>query len=410
MSRLERLLELVADRPEGRKVDIPAIVRALTPTQQQIIEGIGLLIRRGLVDGATLRRRVGPPPKNNGGCRADDVPAAVILPEILAFLERSQMTASRFGRECVGDAKFMYGPRNGRSVRAKTAAKIRAFIAERDACAPPQTDQKCLPETSSPDLDTPTSSNPPEPEVGAEGGGADARTLAPPPTRGPCGAELRQELLAFIEEHGLSKTAVGTRLFNNTGALALMRYTKHPRAKTVAKVRAFISSAPPAELKLKPRRGCKVNKAAERVLGSTPIREPAPRRPARVRPPSRDPTQPPDTPMMDLRGHLVTNGRRHAAEVRRGQEKEAAARLDEGKEGRSSVERNLMAQIQRRRDEEARAADPVEQAKTLIRRRTHLPVFNAEVSIGNEGKGKFFVGSRLIDETELLNYAKRFAA
>ena len=50
------------------------------------------------------------------------------------FLKASEMPASRFGREALGDPCFVADLRNGREPRAATAARVRAYLdeAERD--------------------------------------------------------------------------------------------------------------------------------------------------------------------------------------------------------------------------------------------------------------------------------------
>lgn len=71
----------------------------------------------------------------------------------------------------------------------------------------------------------------------------------------------------------------------------------------------------------------------------------------------------------------------------------------------SSFTANLMRSIQRRREDEARQADPVEQAKIKIRRKTRLPVHGAEWADPPGPKGHFFIGNRVVDEAELIRYA-----
>lgn len=50
------------------------------------------------------------------------------------FLKASEMPASRFGREALGDPCFVADLRNGREPRAATAARVRAYLddAERE--------------------------------------------------------------------------------------------------------------------------------------------------------------------------------------------------------------------------------------------------------------------------------------
>jgi hypothetical protein len=65
-----------------------------------------------------------------------------------------------------------------------------------------------------------------------------------------------------------------------------------------------------------------------------------------------------------------------------------------------------MNQIQRRREDDARLADPIEQAKAKLRRK-FSPVVNAEVSDGPAGH--FYVGRKLVDQNELLRMAGAMA-
>lgn len=50
--------------------------------------------------------------------------------EIETFLRRTNMAPSRFGRLAVGDPRLVHDLRRGRELRARTAARVQAFIAE----------------------------------------------------------------------------------------------------------------------------------------------------------------------------------------------------------------------------------------------------------------------------------------
>lgn len=56
-----------------------------------------------------------------------------MLPEIEAYLERSRIAPSRFGRTVVGDPRFVEDLRAGRRPRRKTMEKVRLYLAERQA-------------------------------------------------------------------------------------------------------------------------------------------------------------------------------------------------------------------------------------------------------------------------------------
>jgi hypothetical protein len=112
---------------------------------------------------------------------------------------------------------------------------------------------------------------------------------------------------------------------------------------------------------------------------------------------------------------VKSGGSRHSAAVARGREQQAAALVDAGKDPskQSSTVANQMREIIRRRADEARAADPIEQAKLALRKRGRI-VFDASVDGGR--KGRFFVsgqnhpetGKRLqLTEAELIALARR---
>lgn len=119
----------------------------------------------------------------------------------------------------------------------------------------------------------------------------------------------------------------------------------------------------------------------------------------------RDPTQAPDLPLTELRDRQVLSGHRHAAAVRRGREQSAAALVDAGVNpaSQNSMVCAQMHAIVRRREEEARLADPVEQAKTIIRQRGWV-CFAAVISGGP--KDKFYIGNRLVTKAQLLAFAE----
>jgi hypothetical protein len=52
-----------------------------------------------------------------------------ILDTVELFLRASDMSASAFGIECMGDPGLVYELRRGREPRRATRARIRAFIA-----------------------------------------------------------------------------------------------------------------------------------------------------------------------------------------------------------------------------------------------------------------------------------------
>lgn len=52
----------------------------------------------------------------------------MILREIEAHLRARKMTPTRFGREAVGDPKFVAQLRNGREPRSATVRRVRDYI------------------------------------------------------------------------------------------------------------------------------------------------------------------------------------------------------------------------------------------------------------------------------------------
>jgi hypothetical protein len=53
----------------------------------------------------------------------------MVLPKIQKFLRRSGMPATKFGRLAVNDPRLVLDLRNGREPRARTVARIEAFLA-----------------------------------------------------------------------------------------------------------------------------------------------------------------------------------------------------------------------------------------------------------------------------------------
>lgn len=51
-----------------------------------------------------------------------------LLREIENFLRRSEVAPTRFGREVVGDPRFVFDLRNGRDPRPQTIARVLAWL------------------------------------------------------------------------------------------------------------------------------------------------------------------------------------------------------------------------------------------------------------------------------------------
>lgn len=155
-------------------------------------------------------------------------------------------------------------------------------------------------------------------------------------------------------------------------------------------------------------------RAALAQASPKPIREvtkAAPRRPA-VPSPSREPAvpaaqQPPAHPVRDRR-QIDRAQRKHSDAVRRGHLKRAGELLDAGIKPTNVHEKLAMREVENLRAQEYRMTDPVEQAKTVLRRR-FAPVCSMAVYEGDPDR--FMVGSRKdVTRDELLAMAARIAA
>ena len=51
-----------------------------------------------------------------------------LLREVEKFLRRSDTAPTRFGREAVGDPRFVFDLRNGRDPRPRTVARVLAYL------------------------------------------------------------------------------------------------------------------------------------------------------------------------------------------------------------------------------------------------------------------------------------------
>lgn len=200
-----------------------------------------------------------------------------------------------------------------------------------------------------------------------------AKAAIPSPAH-PTGAELAAAIRKWAADNRAPLIRISLFLFNSQSGVRTLSEAKHPKDETIAKVRAFLDH-PPSTDEL-PRR-------------------PPQNRPAYVPRPLR-----------------ANGGALAVAQVRRTQTKRAQNWLDAGKRAEDAPT-GLRLEIraeEKRRVELARQADPVEQAKTIIRRKTRAPVFGAEYADPPGPKGKFFIGRRLVTKNELLAEAERLAA
>jgi hypothetical protein len=51
-----------------------------------------------------------------------------LLREVEKFLRQSEITPTRFGRDVVGDPRFVFDLRNGRDPRPRTIARVLAYL------------------------------------------------------------------------------------------------------------------------------------------------------------------------------------------------------------------------------------------------------------------------------------------
>jgi hypothetical protein len=51
-----------------------------------------------------------------------------LLREVEKFLRQSDVAPTRFGRDAVGDPRFVFDLRNGRDPRPATVARVRAYL------------------------------------------------------------------------------------------------------------------------------------------------------------------------------------------------------------------------------------------------------------------------------------------
>lgn len=51
-----------------------------------------------------------------------------LLREVEKFLNINQISPARFGRDAMGDPRFVFDLRNGREPRARTVTRVRAYL------------------------------------------------------------------------------------------------------------------------------------------------------------------------------------------------------------------------------------------------------------------------------------------
>lgn len=440
--RHERLLAMIDDRPKGEKVNIPALIRAFTPTQAETVQAIEYFIEHGKLDALTLRRPLetpaevkppaaeppGPGAAEGGGGAARDAvaPPSFDLDRLLQSFgdefETLRIVAARFGapsfRNIVRHTRTLHErglveqspPVSGQPFLLwRRANSVAGIIPRNIPAAPlqlPDAELAELPAKLVEQLSTPAKE-----QIGRAREKVDA---------GPSPRELLAEIEAFCEHKHLSPTRFGKLAVNDFGLIGRLKAAKSVTPKTAARIRAFIAHEhkyPGASGTAREAPSAEESTSAKRTEGRAPIEEPASAvaPSARARPVDikvnarRDPTQPPEMPLTELRDRQVLSGHRHAASIRRSREAAATAKLDAGEQPANSFERGLMNSIELRREEERRLADPVEQAKAVLRRR-FTPVVAAEFADPAGPRGSYLVGRKIVTEQELLAMAADLAA
>lgn len=54
--------------------------------------------------------------------------AVYLLRDVEKFLDNKNVSAARFGREVMGDPRFVFDLRNGREPRIRTEKRVRAYL------------------------------------------------------------------------------------------------------------------------------------------------------------------------------------------------------------------------------------------------------------------------------------------
>jgi hypothetical protein len=361
---------------------LPALAGPSEPPAPAAVDGGG---------GADARCGAASPP-NARGFYSDTAPRQ-LLREIELFCAEAKMPVTALGRRACADPDLCNRLRRAHSVKQSTVDRVRSFIqsarAEAAACPPAPVRAEGPAFSSRTPAHNHKRRGPPTMEERARrfeeqrhspgkharadrGAGDEPRPLS---TR-PSGAELADSLVRWCEGSGASQIRLSLHLFGSQSGIRTLRESKRPKQTTIDKVTVFLADpVAPERLPERPRPRGSVRRStySANTAGSE-------------------------------------RGAKIAAAIRRGIRKQAAKALDAGEDGRNAAVRGAMVEIAEQRADQARLADPVEQAKLLIRRSGYR-CFDARVELGEKkGKGKFFVGSRLVDEAGLFAFAERLKA
>lgn len=419
------LLPGVAKRPQGDKVRVGDLARILGASQADVIAALEALVAGGQLDAQTLR----PPTRPTG---------PQLVERIVAEAKRRDLSERQASRQIFGHETALVIMRRGNGpVRQGSLDKVNAWLANPPSAEPVEPGRlprrvtgaelcRILRDEGTRRGMSPTAvslavfgatgqmstmqradqravrdgtrlkaqawlDNPNAPKVASRppaAGAAEAGGVRTPPpastaARLPTGKELAAQLDALIAKHGLAKSRVGLAIYGTKNGVEHLRRIRRPSADKVERVQALLANPPLDRLRYQrlPR------KAVTRL----------------ARP---DPTQRPDTPDLDAAERFRRSQALIGANVRRQQEQTAAKLLDAGvKPGQlTGFQAHQVREIQRRRDDEARAKDPVAQAQLTLQRKGKT-VYRASVC-GRSAK-KFVVSgcNRDVPEQDLVALA-----
>lgn len=224
------VLPLVAERGEGEKVDIPAIVRALTPTQAGIVAAIERLIAEGRLDPRTLRPPVEdakePKAAKKRGYHGDpDCPTGIALHARLMEAGRPLgLSATAVSKAVFGnDVQMFTMAKATLPVRRKTLEKAEAWLAGLAQAG-----------------DTPATEVGKADEPPNEGAAAESTPAAASEPVTPL--QLKREIDAFCAEHRIPPSRFARIAMRDPKFVSTLAGRHSLRPTTAAKVRAFIAN------------------------------------------------------------------------------------------------------------------------------------------------------------------------
>jgi hypothetical protein len=246
-----QLLAAVAAVPLGQRLHIPALRDALV-NQADVLAALQRLVERGKLDRGTLRprpERILPllprqrGASNRGFAIGKGEPSKPLLDALKAEGERRGFTTQQLSLAVWDNKARIYQLASAATVRRATANVVRAWI-DRSREEHPE-----LPQSPAPAVEAPVVVRKGEPAAGA---------VQPPAHEPQTAAELFAAVMDHCERHDLSSTRVGKHLFGGNNGLLRLRDGSKPQARTLAKLRAFLASAPSDDLRRRPAGGPRV--------------------------------------------------------------------------------------------------------------------------------------------------------